>query len=294
MLRRMLRLKVVFESYNTGHYIIVANELQLDYRVRNLDNTIKMGIMCANNFKTKIEMKKTSKYACVIAVIFVCGFAACSKRKDAVKDIQPVDVHDMKFRTDLVNKLKTMAPGDRKAEVDKVVPRLSARILEQLHEEGKTCEMDLAYVFGSGYAEKVHSGDGQLHDGMKFEDELFFVAKGSCIKDSITGLVQCLNGMIITDMQNHQVIGTYHPQFTVEKGWSLNHYVDFQTAITLAARWNIPIYTGREWSKEHQITPDSARKLEPLIDQIPVGTRVFPGDHFDLSRMTYNGNPPVN
>lgn len=236
-------------------------------------------------------MKKGICYVTVLVALCI-AFASCNKGEnvDVVNGVEAVDVHDIKWRTEFINSLKDLTPAQRKEKIDEVVPRLNSQLVATLQAHGKDCEVkSITYVFGSGQARQVASGDGKLHDGY-FNDQLYAVVKGgACFGDSLMAFVRCFNGVFIIEGENQEVIGTYEPVFTIGKGQGINTYVDYRTSIWLAEKFKLTLYKGRAWDSSKVITPKQAYKLEPDLAEVPVTVRVFAGDHFDLGAMTYNG-----
>jgi hypothetical protein len=240
----------------------------------------------------KITLKTRNVFAYfIMAICMIC--ASCNKEeKDVVNGIAPVDVHDIEWRTALIESLKPLSPTERKAKLDEVVPRLNTQLVQMLRRNGKDCEIKtITYVFGSGRARQVASGDGNLHNGY-FNDQLYAVIKGgACFGDSLMAFVQCFNGVFIIEGENQEVIGTYQPVFTIAAGQGINTYVDYRTSIWLAETFKLTLYKGHGWNPSKIITPEQAYQLESRLAEVPVTVRVFAGDRFDLGAMTYNGKP---
>lgn len=233
----------------------------------------------------------------MLAFIFIFTASSCSKNGDknpqidVVNGLTPMDVHDIQWRKDLITRLKSLTPAQRKAEIDKEVPRLNSQLVAYLVSRGKTCPVkNITYGFGSGKADSVESARSPRQNGV-FTDQLFAIVKGGkCFGDSLIVFVQCFNGTFALAGDNLETIGTYVPEFTIAKGRGLNNYVDYQTSIWLAEKFNLKLYKSHSWDDTKVISPADARALETKLDSIPVTVRVFAGDHFNLSDMTYNGH----
>lgn len=238
--------------------------------------------------KTKLVKKQTLLLTAFVAMCMM--FASCNKSEklDVVNGIVPVDVHDIQWRADFIKSLKPLTPAQRKAEIDKVVPRLNTQLVAMLRNHGKNCEItSITYVFGSGSARQVASGDGNTYDG-EFSDQLYAVVKGgTCFGDSLMAFVQCFNGVFIIEGENQEIIGTYEPEFTIAKGQGINRYVDYRTSIWLAEHFDLKLYHGKGWNKKNEISAKEARELENTLYKTQVTVRVFPGDHFNLGTMEY-------
>jgi hypothetical protein len=243
-------------------------------------------------------MKRVLKYVSLLfaMIIVVIGLDHCLGKNaaevDVVNGIKPFDVHNIEWRKAFIAKLKPLTPAQRKEEIDKVLPYLNGSLMNTVRKNGYDCDVKtVTYVFGSGTAKKVASGDGKQYDGY-FNDQLYAVVKGDkCFKDSLMLFVACFNGVFtIENNKDNQVIGTYEPSFTIEKNWGLNHYVDYQTSIWIARYFNIPIYIGKNMDK--MITPDRALELEDSVAYYQIAPKVFPGDHFDLGTMKYTKAKP--
>ncbi len=215
-----------------------------------------------------------------------CSSAGATKL-DVVNGTVPVSVHDIEWRKSLIETLKPMTPTERKAEIDKVLPRLNSQLVASLRERGYGCDIaSIEYVFGSGTSESVESGDGNTYSGF-YEDQLYAVIKGDkCFKDSMMVFVQCFNGTFVIDGKSIYSIGIYEPSFTIEKGKGINSYVDYRTAVWIAEQFNLPLYKGQGW-KGPIITPTQARQYENDLDRQAITVKVYPGDYFNLGTITY-------
>ncbi|HVY36002.1 MAG TPA: hypothetical protein VG982_01845 [Candidatus Paceibacterota bacterium] len=244
-------------------------------------------------------MKKLSFFCLVLitALTMSFHFSSCSNadanKVDVVNGVQPFDVHDITWRKEFIASLKPLTPEQRRQRIDDVLPHLNASLVSTLRENGLDCEIkSITYMFGSGTAKGVSSGDGEKYDGT-YEDQLYAVVKGGkCFGDSVVAFVQCFNGVFSLKGKNNDVIGTYYPSFTIEKNKGINYYVDYQTAIWLAECFDIPLYKGQGWSGP-SVTPKEAREMENNLDNVQVTVRVNEGDHFDLGNMTYTHNGAV-
>lgn len=227
------------------------------------------------------------------------NFSSCTGAKaanpvDVVNGTTPINTHDIEWRKDFIAKLKPLTPEQRKEEIDRVLPRLNGSLFGAIRAGGFDCEItSVTYMFGSGTADSVASGDGKKYNGY-FEDQLYAVAKGpKCIKDSVTVFVQCFNGYVtLKGDESNQVVGTYLPAFTIQIGNGANRYVDYRTAIWLADIFDIPLHKGRSW-KDPLITPKEAYTLFDKLGEVPVTMEVYPGDVFNLGDQTYTHNGVV-
>jgi hypothetical protein len=238
-------------------------------------------------------MKKNLSF--IVAAILLIGidayFVSCSNAKasnvDVVNGTQPVDVHDIQWKKQFIASLKPLSPVERKTRIDQVVPRLNTQLVENLRERGFGCEIkSITYVFGSGTAKEVASGDGNTYNG-HFDDQLYAVIKGGdCFKDSLMAFVQCFNGVFVIEGDNQETIGTYAPVFTIGKGWGINRYVEYLNSVWLAEVFGIPLHEGQGWDGKI-ITPARARELYNQLGETAVTVEVYEGDVFDLGNMTY-------
>lgn len=210
---------------------------------------------------------------------------------DVVNGTQPVNPHDIEWRTDFIAKLKPMTPEERRLEIDKVLPRLNGSVMAALQGKFNCKDVSITYMFGSGTADSVASGDGKKYSGY-FKDQLYAVVKSPhCITDSVTLFVQCFNGWVTLKAdEGVQVIGSYKPVFTIQKGWGLNRYVDYLTSIWIAEKFNLTLHKGQGVDGEI-ITPAQAREYKDKLAQQAVTVEIHPGDVVDLGNMTYNGIP---
>lgn len=229
-------------------------------------------------------------FALITVLGFSFYFSSCSNavasKIDVVNDIPPMDVHDAAWRKEFIAKLKPLSPEQRAKEIEQVAPRLNSQILAYLRIRGYKCDIEpITYVFGSGNADSVSSGNGTTNNSGIFTDQLYAVIKGGdCLKkDSLMMFVQCFNG-VVSIVGDTYVVGSYNTAFSVEKGKGYNHYVDYQTSIFIAEQFNIPLYSGKE---RKVITPQRARELEDSLEFIQVTPRAEPGDRVDLGNMTY-------
>jgi hypothetical protein len=91
------------------------------------------------------------------------------------------------------------------------------------------------------------------------------------------------------DWNKLQTLSTQPPMesFRIGKREGLIHHVDFPMAIDLAEKFGLPLYTSQVMDSNHRITPEQARRMEPLTARTQVSVRVYEGDQFDLVAGTY-------
>lgn len=243
---------------------------------------------------------KTKIFLSLSALLLIIGtYFSCSKTQtvkaaevdDVVNGPVPVDVHDIEWRKRFIQKLKPLTADQRKVEIEKALPHLNTSLAMMLQNHGYNCEFKITYVFGSGNADSVKSGDGKYYRG-GFKDQLYAIVKGPCFKDSLITFVQCFNGVFVIEGENQQIIGTYNPIFTIEKGRGLNWYVEYFNAIDLAEAFNLPLHRGQGW-KGPLVTPTQARALYPTLGERAVTVEVYEGDIFNVGDMTYTHNGKV-
>lgn len=229
---------------------------------------------------------------CTLAVITGRIFSSCTQTKgaaliDVVNGTMAVNPHDTTWRKEFIAKLKPLTPEQRRVEIDRVLPRLNSSIMSRLDGSFNCTNVAITYMFGSGTADSVASGDGKKYSGY-FKDELYAVVKSpNCITDSVTLFVKCFNGWVTMKADDGwQVIGSYDPVFTIEKDWGINRYVDYRTAIWLAEKFQLTIYEGHGKGRK-VITPEKAYALEGKLGENFVNVPVDPGDVFNLGNMTY-------
>ncbi len=236
----------------------------------------------------------------LMAILFVgtidflssCSNASASK-VDVVNGTTPMDVHDIQWRTEFINSLKEMTPEQRKAEVDRVLPRLNSQLVASLQQRGKYCEIkSIEYAFGSGKAKEVESGDGNSYDGY-YADQLYAIVKGgSCFKDSTIVFIQCLNGTFVIDGESIFSLGFSQPVFVIQKPNGINTYTDYRTSIWLAEVFGLKVHKGQGWSGPI-ISYKEAYDLYDRLGETAVTVEVYDGDQFDLGNMTYTHNGKV-
>lgn len=238
---------------------------------------------------------------CTLAVAIGRIFSSCMQAKavaplDVVHGTKPMDAPGMDSRSSFIASLKPLSPAERKKRIDKEYPRLCGQLFRNLHAVGLTCQAtSVGFVFGSGKADSVSSGDGLRHSGI-FTDELFAVVKGPCFKDkdsdSLCVFVACFNGTFYLNGKLLENVGSYTPVFTIEQNYGLNHYVDYHTAIWLAQKFHLPIFVGHGKNKK-PITAEKAYTLEGQLGEKFVNADVYPGDVIDLGNMTYTHGSEV-
>lgn len=107
--------------------------------------------------------------------------------------------------------------------------------------------------------------------------------------------MQCLNGTFATpdQLRGLQAVGSHTPQeqFVIGPREGLIHHVDFPTAISLAERFDLPLYRGRYIGEAFRISPQAARALEGTTDRLQVTVYVVEGDRFDLAAPTFTPSP---
>lgn len=236
-------------------------------------------------------MKKSIPWILSVVVLLSIGLVldACNDASaiNVVKGTKPVDTHDYEWRTNFVAGLKSLTPEQRRARIDSFLPHLNTALTDNLRRAKFMCAFtSITYRFGSGKADSVASGDGKKYSGY-YEDELYAIVKGPCIKDSITAFVACYNGTFYLKAdQSDETIGTYGSVFTIEKNRGINYYTDYLTAIYLAEKHHLVLTEGRG-SSIKIITPARARELYGKIDQVLVRVLVNEGDQFDLPNGTF-------
>jgi hypothetical protein len=216
----------------------------------------------------------------LVAVLMSC--------KDVVKDHQPVSSDS--WRTDLVKKIQSAEnDAERNTLMEKNGQVLTTQLISFLRTNGYNCNIDtIMYRYGSGKAKDVASGDKKTYSG-HFDPQPYAIVKGgSCFKDSLYVFILCFNGTFQLK-SNSSSIGNGNLIFTIKKGEGINRYVDYKTSIWLADQFDLPLYKGKKMIRTKKITPETALSLARLIDSVQVTVKVFPGDRFDLGKMTLNG-----
>lgn len=235
-------------------------------------------------------MKKRKIFAGVVLVIIIVLiiFSVMKNKKDVVGGIQPMEESGIGWRTEIIDSLRKLPQDQRSEFIQKNVPQLNSQLIRFLRNSRYDCNVDsVTYLFGSGKAKGVQSGDGNTYDGY-YDEQLYAVIKGeTCFKDSLVVFVQCLNGTFSLKGKTVQNLGSYKPRFTIEKGNGINAYVDYQTSIFLAEHFKLPVYIGRDPRFRKRISYQMAKDLEVHLDRKQVTVLVYPGDEFDLGTMSY-------
>lgn len=215
-------------------------------------------------------------------------FSVVKNKKDVVGGIQPMEESGIGWRTEIIDSLRKLPQDQRAGFIQQNVPQLNSQLIRFLRNSGYDCNVDsVTYLFGSGKAKGVQSGDGNTYNGY-YDEQLYAVIKGeTCFKDSLVVFVQCLNGTFSLKGKTVQNLGSYKPRFTIEKGNGINAYVDYQTSIFLAEHFKLPVYVGRNPGIRKRISYQMAKDLEAHLGRKQVTVLVYPGDEFDLGTMTY-------
>ncbi len=229
----------------------------------------------------------------VFAIFVAAGtvFMACNKKTnktDLVNGIDPMVAPDMDI-IHLINDSLHHANGreEMKQIMDRnpwVAPRV-VTFARKLGIVDANAKIDsVVFCWGSQDAQ-AQDKTGEWFKG-KFTDQLvaFIFHDGKPAPAGV--LVTCTNGVMVP-LSDLDRIGTQSLEFTIEKGEGINSYVDFQTSIMLAERFNLSLYKGPSIPGGKIISPDEARKLEPSLSKVKVTVLVYPGDHFNLGTMTY-------
>lgn len=173
-------------------------------------------------------------------------------------------------------------------------PHLDEGVVYYLREKGKiptgAAVSRVEFRYGSLDGVRAESADGTVHDGY-FHNQLLASVWTSASPDPLTVIVTCLNGtfMLPGQLDSTLFVSIEVPteRFVIGRGEGLIHHVDFDHAIDLAQRFNLPLFRGREIGREHAITPDQARALEGETDRVQITVMVFEGDQFDLAQGSY-------
>ena len=218
----------------------------------------------------------------IMLLLIGCGGAPPT---DVVDDIDPVRPVISYRHTGLLNGLAEMEPQERWEALQEDWPNLGRNLIS--YHSGQPVD-SIAYYFGSMKA-KVADAHGTYHKG-KFDNELVAVLYTG--KDGLPLVVRCLNGMadkLSRIPKNLQYLGSevVKTEFTIQKGEGLCDYVDGETAILLAERFKLVLYKGKRQIESKRISPDEAMELLPRTDWIQITVRVFEGDHFDLTGMSF-------
>lgn len=234
--------------------------------------------------------RKLSYLAIAVFAILVAAFSisACTKKTDLVNGIDPMMAPDndvIHLINDQLHNAKSKE--DMKKILDAnpwVAPRIVtfARNLKILKDDAKVDSV--VFCWGSANAQ-AQDKTGKWFKG-KFTDQLVAFIFHDGLPKPTGVIVTCTNG-VITSLEDLNRIGTQSLEFTIEKGFGINKYVDFETSILLAERFNLALYKGPSISEGTKITPDEARKLKLSLSTVKVTVLVYPGDRFDLGKMTY-------
>lgn len=233
-----------------------------------------------------------------ILIISVCLLGvSCStdtKTVDVVNEVLPVSTSYIGIAPTL-NELASLPPEERSARLAQSWPNLSTGILYYARIHGlipKSARIDrIELRFGSLDHVRANDGAGAGHEG-HFTNQLVarvYVTDKSAPVDLI---ILCLNGMSVVnaeDWNKLQTLSTPPPieSFRIGKREGLIHHVDFPMAIDLAEKFGLPLYTSQVMDSKHRITPEQARRMEPLTARTQVSVRVYEGDKFDLVAGTY-------
>gem|GEM_PF-6152936 len=120
------------------------------------------------------------------------------------------------------------------------------------------------------------------------DDNRSWIQRNPILAAGATIFVLILLAFAFWPSQDEPAVETPYLEFTLGPGEGFVDYTDYQTAITLAAEFDRPLYRGQIQTASNRITPNEARLLESTTDQLQVtvggvhpGTHVYVGDPAD-------------
>ncbi len=216
-------------------------------------------------------------------------FASCSKDTDLSKDITPriSPNNDMK---EVLERISTASSDEERLQILSNNEWLTSRLVvfaRQLSQIPDKAVIDsVVYYFGSTEAQ-AEDNTKKIFNGKIMDETVGFIYfNGS--KEPVGIIVYCQNGTFgAFEGDGLRRLGQTTLEFTIAKGKGINHYVDYQTSISLAQRFDLLLYKGKKLVTNSTVGYDEARLLEPDLDNTQVTVLVYEGDHFNLRDMTY-------
>lgn len=241
-------------------------------------------------------MKKTKNLALAFFAMLTLSlvFVSCSKGEetDLVNDIS-MRVNPSDGLIKLNNQLQDAGSPAEMAEIIGDNQWLTGRVVSYARELEiikQNAKVDsVVFYYGSAEAQ-AQDKTGKYFDGKVTDQLVAFIFHDGIKNDPAGVIVLCTNGML-ADLNDFTRITSGDIEFTIEDRQGINTYVDYETAINLAERFDLDLYRGKNMSKKNKITPATARSLQSSIDRIQVTVKVYAGDHFDLGSMTYTPAP---
>ena len=241
-------------------------------------------------------MNKKFGIAIIIAMMSILAVSGCKKSAPAVDVVNGVtQVSDsMSGVRVTMEQLAQLPATERAARLNKDWPHLSEDVTYYAKVNGliprSATVNHVDFLFGS--LKNVRAGDhnGVQHTGYANNQLVARIhLEGQAPIDLF---VLCFNGMVAApkDMEDLQLLGSAMPieQFTIGRRQGLVPYVDYPVAISLAEKFHLPLYQGRQQTAGRLISPEQARQMEPNTARVQITVKVYPGDRFDLAAGTYS------
>lgn len=243
-------------------------------------------------------MKRVIMAVSIIGAMMILS-DGCKKTPsvDVVNGITPVSDSLSGIRTTLED-LVQLSPLERTARLERDWPHLGEDVMfyarqYNLIPAGSQVER-IEFLFGSLDHVRANDKQGVQHDGHA-TNQLIARVHLAGVSAPVDLFVKCLNGMVAAsaDMDRLQNVITSVPlqRFTIEPRQGLVTYVDYPLAISLAEKFNLPLYAGRKLDAANLISPAHARAMEPETARVQITVKVFAGDRFDLIAGTYTPAP---
>ena len=248
-------------------------------------------------------MKKSTLFAgiafCAVVLLSLAWTPSITPTEPtpiAVRDVvyDPPPVAESEWQKELVTKLQ-IAGSDvlRQAIMDSREGRQMKYYLAFfVRDVDYNCEIvDVEWLYASGSADKVNSGDGNMYSG-GFSDQLVarFKFESECKSDNVELFARCTNQSFFEIHSTAKVVlgsGGEDLAFRIEPGNALNDYLDPKTLIGFARMFGLPIYHGKV-----QVDFKTADMMRTTSDKLAAELSVgglTAGDLIDFRNMTING-----
>jgi hypothetical protein len=197
---------------------------------------------------------------------------------------------------EIIAALKALPEGERAGYMSTRYPELGTSIIGQMRDRGKIRPdqrvESVTYRFGSMDDVVAEQAGGTRATG-HFVDQLIAVVKIAGVAEPQAVIVLCSNGLlgfVEDDLAAMPSVGQQAARqmvFTIQRGEGLTTYVNYRTAIDIAARHNLPITKIVRGRRAELITPEAARGLEDQTDNVRVVVAVNVDDQINIADMTY-------
>jgi hypothetical protein len=254
---------------------------------------------------------KTVLY-CLLGILFI-GLASfvsikntdknsISTKLNVVENIKPVMISPTGVT--LVEKLRLATDDNERNEILRKEGKATAIYLATYARRWRELDCEITHM-GLAYTScdnvKAESGDGKQYLGYFKDDVYGEIVGGDCFgENGVQVLARCTNMFTFEVVYADEPVAVESEMdlpVQITKDLKLEDQLDYETVITLAELFNLPIYFGEKQNDKTKISGSYARGIASnLKTSVHVGG-LEPGYIVDVAKMTINGisvNPAGN